>query len=264
VKEWVKKRLYQLAPERMTGWMSARARAHSHSMIRFWGHDRLNRLLLENLGNEVLEGPVAGLKLTPMTEKEHLGPYLLGVYESELDGAWQAIQSRTFTQIIDIGAKFGYYAVGLARKYPDARVIAFDTDWWAREAMQEMAQLNAVSNLEICGYCSPKSLLDVIIEPSFILSDCEGYEAILFNAEVISRMGSSVVLIETHDCFVPGVTAKLKDAFTSSHDVELFDEHRGRRKFSGNLDFLSPTEREIANHEVRPSQSWLLCLPKRL
>ncbi|HIE92078.1 MAG TPA: hypothetical protein EYQ83_04125 [Acidobacteria bacterium] len=108
--------------------MSARARAHSHGVIAQWGCGPLTRTLVERFGSVVQEGPFAGVALTPMTHAEQIGPFLLGAYESELDGAWDTVFRGTYSQIIDIGAKFGYYAVGLARKFPDAAIVAFDTD----------------------------------------------------------------------------------------------------------------------------------------
>ncbi len=95
------------------------------------GGDRVVQKLIERFGSRVQEGPFAGMILTNITHAEQFGPYLLGVYESELDDAWQTVFRGSYVQIVDIGSKFGYYAVGLAKKYPDASVIAFDTDWWA-------------------------------------------------------------------------------------------------------------------------------------
>ncbi len=75
------------APRWTTSLLSARARAHSHRVIASWGCGSLTRKLVERFGSDVQEGPFVGLTLTPMTYAEQLGPYLLGVYESELSGA---------------------------------------------------------------------------------------------------------------------------------------------------------------------------------
>ena len=58
---------------------------------------------------------------------------------------------RPFPQIVDVGAKFGYYAVGLARRYPAAAVVAYDVDWWARRACRRMAAANGVGNVDGVG-----------------------------------------------------------------------------------------------------------------
>jgi precorrin-6B methylase 2 len=262
MKQLVKKLLYGIAPRWTTAAMSARARAHSHKVIASWGCGPLNRRLIERFGSQVLEGPFAGLTLSPMTHAEQIGPYLLGVYESELDTAWEFVFRKTYTQIIDIGAKFGYYAVGLAKRYPDASVIAFDTDWWARKALQEMADANEVRNVEVLGFCSPEWLSRNLQESSLVICDCEGYEAVLFGSGVTQKLQSATLIIETHDCFVPAVSAQLRAAFEKTHVVQVLGDTNHRRSTSHALDFLDEPERRLAVQEVRPPQLWLLCLPK--
>jgi hypothetical protein len=217
--------------------------------------------LFEQFGSVIQEGPFAGLTLTVMTHAEQIGPYLLGVYESELDEAWATVFRGSYTQIVDIGAKFGYYAVGLAKRYPGAAVVAFDTDWWARRAVREMAAANQVQNIEVKGFCSPEWLARFSQAAAFIMSDCEGYEAVLFSPNTIARLGSATLLIETHDCFVAGVSDRLHTAFGQTHSVHVYG-HGARRIPARPLDFLSESERNLAVQEVRPPQSWLLCLPK--
>ncbi len=264
MKELVKRLLYKISPRWTTALQSARARAHSHRVVAGWGCGPLTRKLVARFGSSVQEGPFEGLTLTPMTHAEQIGPYLLGVYESELDEAWETVFRGAYTQIIDIGAKFGYYAVGLARRYPRASVVAFDTDWWARKAVREMAWANATRNVEIKGYCSPGWLAGNTREGAFIISDCEGYEAVLFGPSTIPRLGSATLIIEAHDSFVPGVSERLGAAFAETHSVRVYDTETSRRDAARPLDFLSATERQLALLEVRPPalQRWLLCLPK--
>jgi len=218
--------------------------------------------LVERFGSRVQEGPFAGLLLTDMTHAEQIGPYLLGVYESELDEAWAIVFRGSYTQIIDVGAKFGYYAVGLARRYAEAAIVAFDTDWWARKAVREMAAANGIGNVTVRGFCSPHWLAQHIQPASFVISDCEGYEAVLFDSETIPRLQSTTLIIETHDCFVPGVSDALRAAFGETHSVRVYGHDGCRRATSRPLDFLSAPERQLAVQEVRAPQSWLLCLPR--
>lgn len=197
-----------------------------------------------------------------MTYAEQIGPFLLGVYESELDDAWATVRRGDYRQIVDVGAKFGFYAVGLARMYPKARVFAFDTDWWARKAVRQMAAANGTPNVEVKGFCTPRWLMENVREDAFILSDCEGFEDVLFNSEVIATLGSATLIIETHDCFVPGVLDRLRLAFKKTHVVRTAGPVSCRRSPGVDLGFLSDRERRLASEEVRPDQVWLLCLPK--
>jgi len=252
-----------LAPRWTTAWLSRRARAHSHRVVKGWGCLELNATLIAHLGPTVQEGPFAGEILTPMASLEHLGPFLLGVYESELDEAWAAVFERSYTQIVDVGAKFGYYAVGLARRYPSAAVVAFDTDSWARRATHEMAVANQVTNIEVLVFCGPEWLQSKLRPGAFIVSDCEGYEAALFSAEVAPYLRDATMIIETHDLTVPGVTDQLRATFAATHDVRSFGVDAVRRVYSGPLDFLNAHDAEFANREIRPpSQQWLLCVPR--
>jgi hypothetical protein len=262
MKQFLKRLLYAVAPQSAAALMSARSRAHSHRVVARWGCGPVTRKMLERFGNRVQEGPFAGLSLTAMTHAEQIGPYLLGVYESELDEAWDTVLRGTYTQIIDIGAKFGYYAVGLAKKYPEASVMAFDTDWWARKAVRDMAAANGTGNVDVKDFCSPGWLARNIKDAAFIISDCEGYEAVLFAPAVVSRLRSATVVIETHDHAVPGVSETLRSAFGETHVVRLYGHEAARRSTSLPLDFLTEPERRLAVQEIRSPQIWLLCLPR--
>lgn len=262
MKQTIKRWLHWLAPQWTTALLSARSRAHSHRILAAWGCPAVNARLVERLGDRVQSGPFEGLTLTALTHAEQLGPFLLGVYESELDRAWQRVFLGDYTQIIDVGAKFGYYAVGLAKRYPRASVVAFDTDWWAREALAEMALANRASNVAIAGYCTGAWLARNVGDAAFMLCDAEGFEADLFQGGLIHRLATATLLIETHDCFVPGVHARLRLAFADSHEVIEFGDPSARRQATAPLDFLTDAERGLAEHEVRAAQRWLLCLPR--
>jgi hypothetical protein len=262
VKQLAKRFLYAVAPRSTTALMSARARAHSQRVLAGWGCGPITRKLVDRFGSRVQEGPFAGLVLTPMTHAEQLGPYLLGVYEGELDEAWATVFAGTYTQIIDVGAKFGYYAVGLAKRYHDAAVVAFDTDAWARRAIAEMSAANGTHNLQVASFCSRDWLAEHLRAGAFVISDCEGYEATLFGMGAIPELESATLIIETHDCFVPGVSARLADMFAKTHIVRTYGHEGRRRETTRPLDFLTEPERQLATQEVRPPQVWLLCLPK--
>ena len=84
MKRLLKRTLLAVLPEWTAQLLSARARAHSHRMVKEWGLTALTEKLLVALGPDVRSGPFQGMKLTPTTHLEHLGPFLLGTYEFEL------------------------------------------------------------------------------------------------------------------------------------------------------------------------------------
>lgn len=257
------KRLGTLAAPRFTASvLAARARAHSHHLLREWGYRDLGTTMFAHCGNRVLSGPFAGMTLTPMTRAEHISPFLLGLYESELDRAWTIALERSYDQIVDIGAKFGYYAVGLARRYPSTPVMAFDIDRWARAAMHEMSAANGTRNLVVLGFCDPQWMTDHLAQNALVLSDCEGFEDVLFPHGALDAFRGATLIIETHDEVVPGITERLRKDFATTHDVTLVDDRAPRRGTCRPLDFLPPEKQAQAVSEIRLRPSWLFARPR--
>lgn len=260
-----------VAPQTAAAVLSARARAHSQRLVRDWGLFDLNRRLIERLGSTVQAGPFQGMTLSPMTHEEHLGPYLLGTYETELHpwierltstGPAEAGHHVRFAQVVDIGSKFGYYAVGFARRMPDTPVVAFDPDAWARQATEEMIAANATPLVTVEPFCSPEWLDRHLRPGSLIVSDCEGFEGELFPAARAAALDSSTLLIEVHDNLIPGVGRAVRERFARTHVAEVVRncDHVAPRV---DLSFLSPEHAAAAAREIRGPQEWLLLTPAR-
>ncbi len=85
--------------------------------------------------------------------------------------------------VVDIGAAEGYYAVGLARRLPRCRIVAFDIDPIARKMCRRLAKLNGVRDrVEVRGECDT-TYLWTLPPHSFVLSDCEGAEKTLLDPD---------------------------------------------------------------------------------
>ncbi|MDZ7906377.1 MAG: hypothetical protein U5N55_11810 [Cypionkella sp.] len=70
---------------------------------------------------------------------------LLGAYEASLHPVIKDICTCDYAQIIDVGCAEGYYAVGLARRLPAARVFAArQQPYCARKNARKLAALNGV------------------------------------------------------------------------------------------------------------------------
>jgi hypothetical protein len=261
LKQAIKKALFAVAPRTATAIMSARARAHSQRLVKEWGLRDLGQKLIREVGDVVLAGPFRGLRLTPMCQAEHVSPFLLGVYELELQPWWEAVFRRPFAQILDVGAKFGYYAVGLALRYPHADNVAFDTDWWARRALREMRAANR-ARLTIRGYCSPRWLAAHLRDGAFIICDCEGYEGELFGAADAPALATATMIIELHEAFMPGVSARIRARFAATHRIERIGSRDETPLPTVPLATLSAEEVRRASQEVRLPQEWLFLEPK--
>ena len=67
-------------------------------------------------------------------------PKLLGCYEFELHPHILAAAGRGYDAVINVGAAEGYYAVGLARLMPEARVYAYDTNAASHPVCRSVAE----------------------------------------------------------------------------------------------------------------------------
>jgi hypothetical protein len=264
LKSLIKHSLFAVAPQTATALMSARARAHSQRLVKEWGLYEINQRLIKELGSRVVTGPFRGVQLTPLTWNEHIGPFILGTYEVELYPWWQQVFEQSFDAIIDVGAKFGYYAIGLALRFPRVLTIAFDTDWWARQAIREMAAANHVRNLSVKGYCSPAWLKENLRANTFLVSDCEGYEGDLLCTLEIAAMASATLLVELHENEAPGVTSRIESRFRETHVISRVPA-RSAPAAPDDLRIASLTQEEIhrASNEIRlPEQEWLFLTPR--
>lgn len=170
----------------------------------------------------VSRGPFKGLRY-PSRDSfgSALFPKLLGSYESELHAALNTLLKNSYDTIVDIGCGEGYYAVGLARRLPQARVYAFDTEPRVRELCAKMAQLNGVADrVHIESQCDKRVLLTLPLgKKALIISDCEGYEGALFDGQVAAHLSHHDFLIETHDFIDIELSDKMRDAFEQTHTV---------------------------------------------
>jgi precorrin-6B methylase 2 len=262
----IKRYLDQIFPRAAAVRRANRSRRRSHERVKQEGFPALNRRLIEEMGPRVLSGPFAGLVLTPMTLQEHVGPCLLGTYEAELHPWFERLLGRRYPQIVDVGAKFGYYAVGLCRRDPSATSITFDIDPWARRATREVARANGVTALQVRSFASP-AWLDRHLQPgALVISDCEGFEGDLFAPITTRAADSSTFVIEVHEAMAPGVTGRLVARFAATHDlvrVPTKAEPTVPSELRATLRTFSDEEVHILADELRGGgQEWLIATPK--
>jgi hypothetical protein len=247
-------------PRTMTRLLTVRSRRLSHALIRRWGIVELNQRLVSAMGLRVCAGPFEGMSLPAEAMSEHLGPFLAGTYESELHPWLEELRSAPISQVVDIGCKFGYYAVGLGRWFPAAPGLAFDTDPWAQRATRDAAELNGLASLEIGGFVSGDELAQRVIPGALVLSDCEGYEDELFTPSLIEKLKRCTVIIETHDEAAPGVTDRIRRRFAASHVTRCMS--RTDREVPAWLaGVVSREDAERAVLEFRGEQRWTCCVP---
>jgi hypothetical protein len=261
IKTVVKRLAYSIMPRLAVAVQASRARRRSHRLLKAWGLWDLNQRLIAELGEQVLDGPFAGMTLSAHPRAEHVGPYLLGTYEAELHDTWSRLLLRDYSEIVDVGANFGYYAVGLARRFPTKSVVAFDVDWWARKAVAEMCAANGAPNVSIQAWCDPSWLVRHLKGNSLIISDCEGYEGTLFCDQWVPAFATCTLVIELHEAFVAGVTERCRATFAGTHGVQIVDMRHDMPPRARPASFTAEEMLRVST-EARGPQQWMVLTPR--
>ena len=197
-----------------------------------------------------------------------LFPKLSGSYESELFPFFKEMETKKYDTIMDIGCAEGFYAIGLALKYPNATVEAFDIEPEARRLCRMMAEVNNVNHqISISEACTPAHIKNIDTNLStFIICDCEGYERTLFNEDNIKSLINADVLIELHPMHVKDVKEYLLQLFDKTHHLRLvgsYDDNRKLFDLPEMYDQFSNLERSFLVTEGRSfSMDWLIAIPK--
>lgn len=213
----------------------------------------------------VRHGPFAGLKYPELTSiGSALYPKLLGSYESELHSWIQEICDAGYSEIIDVGCAEGYYAVGLARRVPDAHVYAYDIYEGAQTLCANCAAANDVADrLSIRGAFSADELLRIPIRKrGLIVCDCEGAENDIFTELTRQHFAHWDLLIETHDFLDITISTRMSELFRDTHELRTIlsvdDIQKAKTyKYAGLNGFDLATRRAILA-EFRPTiMEWL-------
>jgi hypothetical protein len=199
-------------------------------------------------------------------------PKLLGTYERELAPKIEWICEKRPGLVVDLGAAEGYYAIGLALRIPQARVVAFELDETGQTALWAMAQLNDVADrLTVRGRCEPAGLATALAghPRPVVICDVEGDEEALLDLEEVPELRNATVLVETHEFVRRGVTEELRNRFACSHDIEpIWQEPRIPAEFPWRTlgtRLLPVRYLDWAVSEWRPEpMSWLWMTPKAI
>ena len=174
-------------------------------------------------GWAVLGGPFAGLELAPPADARW-GPLLWGIHEAELHPSIESLVASGPAWVVNIGGAEGYYAVGLARRLPRARVLAYESDPTRQATLAGTAARNGVAErVEIRGLCTVAGLAAELPAGACVVCDCEGAELWLLRPDRVPALRGCSVLVELHDFLFAGITGILQRRFGATHDVTLID-----------------------------------------
>lgn len=221
---------------------------------------------VEAHGTTVLHGPLAGMDYTLAAGwgTGDLVSKLAGAYELEIRPAFERWVREEPKVVVDVGSAEGYYAVGLARALPRAKVYAFDTDPVPRGRCAALAAANGVGDrVETLGECTPESLSELPETSVALLADCEGYERVLLDPRRAPQLAGWDIVVELHEFMDPNIASDLVTRFEATHDIELIAQLPRTGEEAPELASLSPAERRTVLDEHRPEQMrWAVMRPR--
>lgn len=217
----------------------------------------------------VQTGPFQGQVIVPqyMWGDSDITGKLMGVYEDELHEFIEDAVSREPDAVINIGSAEGYYSIGLAQRLKSTTVMAVDIEPRAAEIVKLNAEANGVDNvLAITQTVDVQWLQTTLanLQRPFIVSDCEGGEDVLLDPTTVPALAKAMILVESHDCLIDGITQTLCQRFSSTHDLQTVAQQTKDAYSPSWCESLSDCDKWCLVHEGRPSTGrWIYMVPKQ-
>lgn len=195
-----------------------------------WRSTLIQNTLLQHQGTVVMAGPLKGLDFLPQsTEGCHI-PKLLGCYEQPLLPHIETAIQEGYATLLNIGCAEGYYAVGIARRMPNTRVLAFDLNPKAQQVCASLAAKNGVSDrVSVGALFKAEDFAAHTDRRVLVLCDIEGAERDLLDPSLSPTLAGMDVIVEAHECLIPGITKLLIERFSATHDITVVEDNGQRR-----------------------------------
>ena len=169
---------------------------------------------------------------------------IIGCYESCLHKTiyeFSRNESIAYDQILVIGCAEGYYAVGLARLFPNVPILAIDIDRFALTLTEQMAIANGVIGNTTLSNQDAKTHLKNLQgnDKTLIVCDCEGCEFSIFDKNTVDNLINSDLIIEMH------YTAA---ANKSVEKVNLQKDFQQRFEHSHGIETIYPSDNRVEDY----------------
>lgn len=227
--------------------------------------NRFTRQVAQVFQMKVQDGPFAGM-LLPVKASwggGYLAPKIIGCYEAELHKAVEKAVARKPDVVINVGCAEGFYAIGLARRLPKARVHAFDISSEAQAACASAAAENGVTDrVTVHGLCDGPQLVELTrtSRRALIVMDCEGAERELLSEETAAALAHCDLIVELHDFVDRTITPTLTARFSRTHKTATIREGARDPSACDPLRTLGSFDRAMLVCEFRPElMHWMTC-----
>ncbi|WP_448188397.1 hypothetical protein [Azospirillum sp. sgz301742] len=182
----------------------------------------LREMLLDAYGPRVLSGPFEGMMFDGTVTEGCFVPRMLGCYEAELHPHLDALAARGHDVVINVGCAEGYYAVGLARRWPHVAVHARDIDPAALDACRRLAEANGVADRVIVGgRFTGEDFAAFAGQRVLVVCDVEGFEQELLDPARFPALTGFDVLTELHPFARANMAEEIPRRFRPTHTVTL-------------------------------------------
>lgn len=224
-----------------------------------WRSQLIENTVVSREGQHIRSGPFKGMNYGVRATEGARVARLLGCYEASLSPIIEQIIARAYPLVIDIGSAEGYYAIGLARRMPNSRILARDESETARQACAGLADLNNVSErVEVGGLFSHADFEICRDNPTVVICDIEGAEHDLLRPDLAPGLKHADILVECHERLSPGITPTLIQRFSDTHKITRIDRTLDVSALPGWMNDLSDMDRLLALWEWRGGPTpWL-------
>ncbi len=202
---------------------------NSLRLLSKWRCVLIQNTLLQQNGTRVMAGPLQGLDFLPQSAEGCHIPKLLGCYEQPLHPFLERVVQLDYPLILNIGCAEGYYAVGLARRMPATKVMAYDLNPVAQEVCRTLAEKNDVSDrVSVGALFRPEDFAAYSGKKVLLMCDIEGAEKALLDPQLAPALRHMDMIVESHECLVPGITNLLIERFRHTHEINLIQDNGQR------------------------------------
>ncbi len=216
----------------------------------------------------IQQGPFEGMGYLCWHATGNFLPNVLGCYELELHDEVERIIAKEPDAVINVGSAEGYFTLGMGRRLPKTKLVAFEMLKSARYFLAKNAELNGLrERVDQRGICTPEELDRVLggFARPLVFCDCEGFEDVALDPAKVKNIVKAMIMVEVHDGpgFAPGVSQRLLDRFRTTHDIVIVKSRARTPADKPKGCPMSDTDFLEAVREVRGLEGlWYVMTPK--